>query len=308
LSHEQFRTLLQADVASKRPANIAALGAGLAQHALPAVVREALAHVAGPIVFVLDREASTLPWETLRCEALLCQTGTQALSLTRVMTRVLECASLEDEQARSAVTRQAGEALVIANPTGDLPKACDEGALVRDLLVARGVQTTLLLEAQATHARVQAALAKGPAIVHYAGHAHFDSASPQRSGLQLADGVLLSQHLRQSSQRPRLVILNACESARTRKQTDEKAAALTTRSVGVSLAEAIIRSGVTSVVGTWWPVLDASALLFSEALYNTLFTEGVGLSVLHARQKLASNRQASIAADSVNYVLYGETA
>ena len=157
----------------------------------------------------------------------------------------------------------------------------------------------------ATRARVQQELGNCPSIVHFAGHAHFDSAAPQRSGMSLADGMLTSGDLRKVEVTPRLVLLNACESARTRGPREH------VRSVGVPLAEAIIRSGVRSVVGTWWPVLDRSAILFAQSFYEQLFSReapvGVGEAVRRARQTLASSATAGIELDSVNYVLYGQT-
>jgi hypothetical protein len=302
LSHEQLRNMLALHPQSMRPRNAAKLGEGLAMLALPAVVRDALSAVGGPLVLLLDREASALPWETMRLPG-----AANAMSLERVVTRVLECASLEDEDEES--TRGASDegvrALVIANPTQDLSAAKDEGESVQALLESRGVRVSLLAGSSATRARVQQELANCPSIVHFAGHAHFDSAAPHRSGMSLADGMLTSGDLRKVEVTPRLVLLNACESARTRGPREH------VRSVGVPLAEAIIRSGVRSVVGTWWPVLDRSAILFAQSFYEQLFSReapvGVGEAVRRARQTLASSATAGIELDSVNYVLYGQT-
>jgi alpha-beta hydrolase superfamily lysophospholipase len=293
VSSEQFARVFGP---GQRPQDAAALGDWLGEHALPACVRDALHDAPGALVLLCDREASGLPWEAVRVRG-------KALCAGRVMTRVLECGEEETRRGVRAVGEQ--RALIVSNPTGDLPGAAREGECVRELLERRGIASVVLREGEATRANVLAALDARPAIVHVAGHAFFDAGRPARSGVRLCDGVLTSEGLLGAAHVPRLVVLNACESARTRAGEAGASGASATRGGQVGFAEALMRGGVQSVVGTWWPVLDSSAMEFAKVLYGVLGRSGLSEAVYAARRALLVDPRPGVAMDGANYVLYG---
>lgn len=157
----------------------------------------------------------------------------------------------------------------------------------------------------ATRARLAAEIGSGDYdLVHYAGHAFFDPARPGESGLRASDGVLASRDLGDLGQLPSLVVFNACESGRIRGRTRDSA--LTRRAAtahGQGLAEALLRAGLANYVGTFWPVGDAAATAFAEALYaKVLAGASLGDALLAGRRAIRAQRTP----DWAGYLHYGD--
>jgi hypothetical protein len=149
-------------------------------------------------------------------------------------------------------------ALVVADPTADLPASRREGQAV---VHAFGTAPTKLLQAgEATRAAVLAALPSVD-VFHYAGHGQFAGIEGIDSGLRLADGELSLGDILALPAAPRLVVLSACEGARA----DGPGFA-----GGLSVAEAFIAAGVRAVVASTRPVDDAVARALVEAFYAAL--------------------------------------
>ncbi len=124
-------------------------------------------------------------------------------------------------------------------------------------------------------------------VVHFVGHAGPDLRSPVGGPPQIvlwgedADGYycpitpdwldrLLSGLPAES--RPKLFVLNACETAHIESQ----------------LVQALLANGVMAVVGMQWPVHDATARAFAEGFYSTLKRHGqVDRAVSVARNQMA---------------------
>jgi CHAT domain-containing protein len=149
-------------------------------------------------------------------------------------------------------------ALVLADPTRDLPGARREGELVASLLRQAGIEVTLREGDQVTRRGFLEA-GRDFDLVHYAGHGSFDL--DRSSFLGVADGPLLLADLLTGPWRPRLVVLNACRSGvRKVHLLDET----------LSMASGFLAAGVGAVVSTLWPVGDDVALRFAGTLYADL--------------------------------------
>jgi CHAT domain-containing protein len=143
-------------------------------------------------------------------------------------------------------------------------------------------------------------------LVHYAGHAFFDADVPEKSGLLCADEALTGTDLSSLGNLPQLVFFNACESGRLRMSSKRDARA-TKRSgphgFRVAPAEAFLRGGIANFVGTYWPVGDAAADLFSTNFYTTLLRgSSIGAAILAGR--LAVSADDSV--DWSDYIHYGD--
>jgi CHAT domain-containing protein len=108
--------------------------------------------------------------------------------------------------------------------------------------------------AAATRAAFETGLARS-GIVHFAGHAVFDDARPERSHLVLAgrDGsgrITAAQLAEMDLQHVRLVVLSACRTVRAGKS---RAGGFT------GLAGAVLAAGAGGAVGSLWQVDDRSA-------------------------------------------------
>lgn len=278
------------------------LGARLARELLAAPVLEGLADTASrPLVVVHDREASRVPWETL-------QVGGRFPALERGLSRRYAGEGLSVARWRESRRIEPPlRVLLVADPTGDLPGARREAAILDDALAAAGARVERLTGRAARRAAVLAALGSGAFdVLHFAGHGCFVPERPGRSGLVLADDeVLGGSALEALGPLPFLVFCNACEAARVRRASGRAWGRRGASARSASIAEAFLAGGVASYVGTHWPVGDDAALLFSRRCYAALLAGGtLGESVLAARR--AVRELGSI--DWADYVHYGHGA
>jgi pimeloyl-ACP methyl ester carboxylesterase len=286
-----------------------AFGTDLARLVLPESTRSILqAYADHPLVVVHDAGASRVPWETIRLEShfpaarggISHRYEAENLSVAKWL-----------EQRRLGPTL---DVLLVVNPTGDLDGAEEEGTRLLQILehMRPAVRVRELRGAAARRQELMNCFASGEYdVVHYAGHAFFDEASPARSGLVCAyDEVLSGADIATLGSLPSLVFFNACEAARVRKSRTRSPL---TRSPGLSVrdrvqravgfAEAFLRGGIANFIGTYWPVGDAAAKAFAEAFYEQVVA---GRSLHHA---MLSGRGAAHEAGSVDwadYVLYGD--
>lgn len=275
---------------------LAEFGERLGELLLPEPTREALPAVRdSPLVVVHDEPASRWPWETLHV-------GGWAPAADAGLSRryAAENLSVVKWREERRLDRRLGVLLVV-NPTGDLAGAEDEGARIRALFEGMGgADLTVLSRGEATRARLLDAFRSGRFdAIHYAGHAYFDAAAPASSGILCAGGRVLSgADLATLDAVPALVCFNACESGRLRGRPGVSRAL--GRSAG--FAEAFLRGGVASFIGTWWPVSDGAAARFAAALYGRLLA---GASVGEAVQSARAAVRASRSGDWANYLHYG---
>jgi hypothetical protein len=280
-------------------------GAELADLVLPQEIQQALAGGArSHLVVVHDEGASRIPWETLAI-------GGRALAGGHGISRRYVAQNLSP--AKWLAERRTGptlDVLLVVNPTEDLEGAVQEGLRLQKLFGAQSRLRIQKLEgAEATRKRLLDAFSSGAwDVVHYAGHAHFDAVHPARSGILCHGGeVLAGSDLASLSNLPSLVFFNACESSRIRSPRT-KAKGKEPRDIGeriernVSFAEAFLRGGIANYVGTYWPVGDASAELFSLAFYGGLLAgQALGEALCEAREKL----RAAHLVDWTDYVHFG---
>ncbi len=141
-----------------------------------------------------------------------------------------------------------GDALVVADPTGELPHAAEEGRLVAERLGAQP-----LMGDAATVAAVRAALPES-GLAHFATHGEY---AGWQSELRLADGELTVADLLALPAVPERVVLSTCEGGRT--------AEVTVQSIG--LAQAFVLAGSTQVLAAIRPVDDDDARAVATAVH-----------------------------------------
>lgn len=149
--------------------------------------------------------------------------------------------------------------LAVGDPTGNLPQAGDEVAVIS----ASFTRTSRLVGPEATLENVRDALASAGCL-HFACHGLY-AKDPLASGLELNDGrltvgELLSTHpplLRGA----RLVVLSACESAVVDPNAPDEV---------IGLPAAITYAGAPAVVGSLWKVGDIAANVFMTRFYRLL--------------------------------------
>jgi len=277
------------------PEGVTAFGERLGELLLPPATLTALASLQEtPLVVVHDSAAARWPWETLAIAG-WAPAANAGLS-RRYAADGMSVAKWREERRLSAQL----SVLLVVNPTEDLPGAEDEGRRVRKVLDRDDARVTLLRGGAATRSRLLEEFRSGAYdVLHFAGHAFFDAASPGSSGILCAGGRVLSgSDLASLDALPALVFFNACESGRLRQPLQISRAL--TRSTG--LAEAYLRGGVANFIGTWWPVSDAAAARFAATLYDRLIRpEPMGPALRAARAAVRQVRSA----DWANYLHYG---
>jgi hypothetical protein len=255
------------------------------------------------VVVVHDAEASRIPWETLcldqKFPALVGGMSRRYLADDLSVAKWLEQRRHDDWL----------DVLLVVDPTEDLVGAVEEGARIEKLFTAsQQVHLTVVKGKAATRARLRAEFSSGNYdILHYAGHAYFDSSQTARSGIVCSDGNLTGAELVELGNLPSLVFFNACESARVRTQV-KRESPLVTRSIkerierNAGLAEAFMRGGVANYIGTYWPVGDAAAEKFAAEFYQRIL-EGETISSALSKGRTEVDRINS--QDWADYIFYG---
>lgn len=111
------------------------------------------------------------------------------------------------------------------------------------------------------------------------------------------------------------MFFNACESARLRSRRDAREAGRSRSRIesnterlrrvqaAASMAEAFLRGGLASFIGTYWPVGDLAASTFATTLYDALLQ---GTTMNDAIQRARKAVRDAGSRDWTNYLYYGD--
>lgn len=159
---------------------------------------------------------------------------------------------------------------------GALPHALLEGALIQ-----ASTGGTLFANEAAT--REQLSRLSG-SILHVAAHGEHRFDQPTFSYLELADGRLLFDDLRQFDLDYDLVVLNGCETGQGTVRLDEDV---------VGLGRGVLSGGARSVIATLWWVEDGASGRLMADFYSTLRTkepDGQKMTIAEALQRVQKAR------------------
>ena len=152
---------------------------------------------------------------------------------------------------------EATRAVIIADPTGNLPQTRVEATRIEPGLQAAIGPVTRIQGAAAGRASVLAALEEAEHL-HYAGHARHAGFEGWGSALPVRDGVIELGDLLALPRVPRSVVLSGCEAGKTAGE----------HVFGVGLAHALLVRGAHWVIAPVRVVDDAVAARVGEALYQ----------------------------------------
>jgi len=231
------------------------------------------------IIFVVDEEAASYPWELLYDR----RTGEEEpLVIQNGMVRQFTTASFRE----TVVDIKNKNILVVGNPTNlppnfaNLPGAEQEANLVavkfeeKDYQVRRAIHTdstVIMNELFSTDYRVLHLAGHG--VYHYE-YKHSDLDRPEVvTGMVLGNGVFLTANeIKNKMYIPELVFINCCHLGKLGKENDEtdRARTFAFNEFAASLSRELIEMGVKAVVAAGWAVDDAAAMNFAEAFYDRL--------------------------------------
>jgi CHAT domain-containing protein/tetratricopeptide (TPR) repeat protein len=280
---EFLRTVERVGAALETPARAATIGPELQRlyRWLVRPVEGRLGRGETPLVILADGEVAGVPFAAL-------YDVRQAKYL--IEDHSLRFASSLPDASRPAPARTAPDsALLVANPAFDrayYPGLDPLAGARAEVKALEGLypRHDLLVESGATRAAF-VERAQRASVIHYAGHAVFDDARPERSYLVLA-GDSTSGQLAADTMRllklggVRLVVLSACQTLRTREG----------RSGGFAgLSGALLAAGAGGVVGSVWNVDDRLAQPLMVAFHRELRSRTPAEALRQAqRQQLRS--------------------
>ncbi len=180
------------------------------------------------------------------------------------------------DMSRSAF--RPGSAVVLGNPTGDLPGTAIEATNVARLLGAQPYLGNEATRAALLHPAVPGA------ITHVASHGVFDRRDPLLSGVKMADARVTVDEFAELENAPALLVLNACVTGLALRRPGDEL---------IGLARAAATAGTPSTVCTLWNVDDDVAAYFAKAFYEALL-DGAQLdsAVRRAQRQLRDHKRA----------------
>lgn len=199
--------------------------------------------------------------------------------------------------------------LIIADPSGNLDDAYQEGIQIQEHLAQYGDFIYTALRSQDITPEFIKEKIKYFDLVHFAGHADYDQENPERGGWSLTRGTLTAQdviHMAGSSTQPcpmpSLIFSNACQSARTEEWVLKEHF----QDEIFGLAHAFLMSGVKHYVGTFWEILDKPGSQFALEFYKHLLSGlTAGEAMRQARLSLI-RRYGEETVVWASYLLYGD--
>lgn len=259
--------------------------------------------IAGPFLRLeVDAEAARIPWE-------LAYLGGDHLGSRLAIGRSILTGGRTAGTA-APLSHGAGQfrMLMVGNPSPvadreDLPDAVEElsaiQAIARELGGESAKGAVLLHNTDACLMKLEQVLETGSRyqVFHFAGHCEFVEEDPDATGLVFPEGILSPGNLAQffGGQAPRLIFVNACESAKSRARTPGDVRNRLT------LPQGFIEAGVEVFVGCLWRVEDQAVRQVSTGFYRrALAGVPVGLALRDAKRAVDSPWMSRCA-----YIMYG---
>jgi class 3 adenylate cyclase/CHAT domain-containing protein/tetratricopeptide (TPR) repeat protein len=245
----------------------------------------------------LDERLIHIPWELLNDgRRFLCE----RFAVGRIVKTRRRISGIQERRLARPL-----RLLIIADPTGDLKGAYEEGTRVRDLLDGRVDYFNVALRSDAITVESIRKKLRNFDIVHFAGHADHKSGKPEQSGWRLSDGFFTTADIDAmagSAAMPALIFSNSCQSART----DNTLLAPDFQREIFGMANSFLLSGVKHYVGTFWEILDEPSSRFALEFYENLSQEMcIGEAVQLSRQSLI-RRYGEDNIVWASYLLYGD--
>ena len=229
-----------------------------------------------PLELSISEDLGEYPWEAMHDDADI----DSFLCLNYALGR-----SIQVEGTLESPTGIIGDklkALVIGDPLGgcerELPMAKKEAEEVAKKLRERGVEVKTLIGESATLPKVLPELGRGYDIIHYAGHAEFDTEKPRDSYLILRDEMhLKAKNITkqfEGKKKPIFAYINACKAGK-RAEHEEKVEDIEYTNDVSGLASAFLEKGIY-YIGSVWPIHDDASADAAIYFYDN-FLNGVSI-------------------------------
>jgi CHAT domain-containing protein len=249
------------------------------------------------LVLKLDPQLLQIPWESLVIGNL---TLGERFSVGRIIKTYQDTITHQSVDWGKAPLKMR----IVANPSGDLDVAIQEGELLcddMDELKRNNLHIDSYLNTRVNVSDIVDYLENSD-IFHFAGHADHKTRQPEECGWKLEKTFFSARDINDLdsiTKMPSLVVSNACNSAITDKWEFRK---LNPQHM-MSLPGSFIKKGVRHYVGTSWKIHDNSGIIFSQKFYAALFSgQPIGKALQKARKYM---REKGISICWGSYILYG---
>lgn len=277
------------------------LSNSLTNHCIPAaILRDVLEASTDPLLITTNDPA--FPWHLVRAKGTF-------LGLHRPLGIRAMIPYRDSQSQRTAPpAHRRPRALLIADPVGDREYARHESEAIEQYIRATNpaVEIVRLAQAEASLANVQLYLDQHFDIIHYAGHAKFDTTSGGERGLVLWHEQLLPiKTLHKGDHSAAAVFLNACwGGAETVTFSPDSHQIILPGGRAEGFGIEFARGGARTFLAPLWPVFDGYASDFAIRLYR-LLTRGIpfGEALFAVRREVAQERP--LDPTWAVYVLYG---
>ncbi len=274
------------------------IGQSLYDQLLPREAKEKLqGSSAANLLIRMDDQLVQIPWELL-------YNGAEFLCLRYNIGRVVSTR----QKVTEGQARKVGhplKMLILADPRGDLPESAREGQLLRTELDRYPDMVGVNVKSSKIDRNYILSRIRDYDLIHYAGHADYDSKNPAESGWLISDGKLKAEeiiNLTGKKPMPALVLANGCQSG----QTDAWTIHENYENEIFGLANAFLIAGVQHYIGTFWEILDEPGREFSMSFYRELLDgASVGEAVRQARKHLI-DKYGEETIVWASYMLYGD--
>lgn len=251
------------------------------------------------LILSIDEKLVQIPWELLF-------DGEKYLCLRFALGRSVRTRQRFQEVHYRNVVSPA-KVLILSDPTGDLKSAYEEGVAICNAFDKRKDKIKADLKTTEIDLRYVKKNIRDYDIVHFAGHANYNSDEPSKSGWILQDGIFSSEDiisLGSTAPLPSIIFSNACQSG----QTEEWKITKGFENEVYGLANAFLLAGVKHYIGTFWKIIDESCLLFAKEFYkNVINGNSTGEALRLSRIKLIE-RYGESSIIWASYMLYGDPA
>lgn len=243
---------------------------------IPAKAKEQLAtSAARTLTLRLEDSLVHIPWELL-------YDGREFLCRRFAIGRIASTRQIPT--SRSVRTLQAPfNILILADPRGDLEASYREGVEIKNFLDEKRDVFHVDFKSYPVDIAFVTKNLRDYDIIHYAGHAEYDSRNPFEGGWVLSDGILRAGTIAAMGgfqPMPALVFSNACQSGRTEEWKISEGY----EEQIFGLANAFLLSGVQHYIGTFWEVVDEPSSNFAKNFYASIAAgESVGTALRSAR-------------------------
>ena len=251
------------------------------------------------LVLVLNREASTIPWEMM-CFGEKGRPSNFGIDLR--VTRQFSSDHVGVPSAAPPLNKQF-KALIIADPAEEpelqLSGARREGVRLKEYFrnLQMKLKNAMDLQFQACIGYEECNIVKilnlifneEFDLIHFAGHGTFDAEDPSNSGWVFGKDLILSaREVFQLRRVPRVVFANACFSAGLPTIESNRKLA--------GLAEAFFDRGIENYIGSGWQVSDEHAIKFAQTFYQNTIKEAkvLGEALSEARISISPHHDAKL--------------